>query len=280
MVGRIEASQAKPAGTQHDSVIVSEEEAQARAPAKRDGLTERKLKLLTVMPLGRPRVGLSPQSPAGDPRTAVFHADRTTRPPPYRPPTPPKPRSLHVSSDRDLSYFHALANGEYSPRSHTDPPATLALHLFRGTDTHLFPIAERLTLGPATGAPYYAARATPSTLSASEYNTLIVSRRHALRLVSEDLCVAEIRPRLNLFAQGVHDIGKISCRQEEYVVTWSNGTMGPLDGCWCLWQRGRAVAQFYEERGFNGLDEDPAKGIIWVSTLRAISRQVSLTISR
>ncbi|KAF2194369.1 hypothetical protein K469DRAFT_196669 [Zopfia rhizophila CBS 207.26] len=223
------------------------------------------------MPLGRPRVVLSPQSPTADPRTAVFHSDPTTRPPPYKPtPRPPKPRSRDASSDRDLNYFHAFASGEYVVGEPFVPQATLALHLFSGTDTHTFPIAERLTLGPATGAPYYAVRATPNTLSALEYNTLIVSRRHPLRLVSEDVCVADIQPRLNLFAQGIHKIGKIlrvarsakSRNDEEYVVTWSNGTMGPLDGSWCLWQGARAVAHFYEERGFRGLDEDPGKDII------------------
>ncbi|KAF2259685.1 hypothetical protein CC78DRAFT_548116 [Lojkania enalia] len=226
------------------------------------------------MPLGRP-ILVSPRSSTGDPRTAIFHSNPTTRPLPYKHiPSPAKPSIHNISSDSDLSYFNALANGSNPFERSIVLGATLALHIFRGTDTHLLPVAERLTIGPASGAPYYSARATPSTLCGYECNSLIVARRHPLSLVSRNVCEAEIRPRLNLFATGIVEIGRVSrfvygeksLTREDYLLTWTNGTTGPLDGCWSLWQAGRAVAHFYEEKAFKGLDEDPGQGIIRASS--------------
>lgn len=231
------------------------------------------------MPLGRQRV-VSPQSPTGDPRTAIFHSNSTTSAPLYKsPPSPAKPR---IHSSRDLSYFHALASGEVQATELPANGATLALNLFRGTERHRFPIAERLGLGPAVGAPYYAARATPSTISTHEYNTIIVSRRHPLRFVNDEVCVANIRPKLNIFAPGIHEIGVISrnvhglksVHDEDYFLSWSSGMGSSLDSCWSLWYEGKAVAQFYAEGGFRSLDDDSRKGVIRVSSHR-ISLQSS-----
>lgn len=227
------------------------------------------------MPVGPARRVSASQQPNADPRTAVFHSNQFTRPPPYKPPlAPQKEVPLCVSSDRDLSYFYALASGESLSEQWSSPTSTLVLHLFRNTASHLFPVAERLLLGPAAGTPYYAARTTPSTLNAFEYNTLIVSRRHPLRLVSHDVCIGSINPRLDFFAPGIQEIGKLTQlahgpkarEDEEYVLSRSEATGGPLDHCWCLWHERSLIAQFYEEQGFTGLDADPGKGIIRVSS--------------
>jgi len=227
------------------------------------------------MPLGQQRL-TSRQSPTADPRTAIFHSNPTTRPPPYKVNQASDPRkpNLFVSSGRDLCYLHALASGECLAIETTFSGATqpaLALHLFRGTKTHLFPVAERLALGVDIGAPYYSSIATPSTLNAFEYNTLVVSRRHPLSHASDDVCVANIRPCLNLFTPGIWEVGNISrtahgvkVPNEEYVLTWSGGTNEPLGGSWCLWQEGRAVARFYGGGGFQDLDQVPRKGFIRV----------------
>jgi hypothetical protein len=78
----------------------------------------------------------------------------------------------------------------------------LVLNLFRATLTHIQPIAERLTLGPAQGAPYYALNTTPSTTSTDEFNTLVVTRRHPVTAVYNPACTAEIQPKLNLDTPG------------------------------------------------------------------------------
>ncbi|KAJ9138075.1 hypothetical protein NKR23_g8698 [Pleurostoma richardsiae] len=222
------------------------------------------------MPIGRSSTA-APRLRTSDPRTGLFHSDSSTRPPPYRP-TPARPArpSLALTADRDLNYFYTLASGAYLPGELLIPGATLALHLFRGTDTHLFPVAERLNLGTAAGAPYYTARAMPDATIAHEYNTLVVSRRHPLRFVAEDVCVAEIRPRLDLFSPGICQIGTLARRvgggpgepsEEQYTMSWLNTSKGPLRDCWCLWKGTEAVVQFYAD-GFRGLDQDPGRGFI------------------
>ncbi|KAJ2904219.1 hypothetical protein MKZ38_008549 [Zalerion maritima] len=253
------------------------------------------------MPIGQ-RKKLFKETPASDPRTGLFQADPAKRPAPYKPtPDPPK-SNTSISSTRDLNYFHSLVSGEYPldspfssppPYATNAPPsaqpqlqhrqqqqqqqqnqqlpgATLVLHLFRGTITHIHPISERLTLGPGQGSPYYHCRGVPSTTSPFEHNTLLLSRRHPLNLVGNEICAVEIRPNVVMHGSGMRDVGTIRRTTqgtglkvaEEYSMTWMNKTGSPLDGCWNVWRNGNAVCHIFEENGYQGLDSDPPKGII------------------
>src|SRR5204863_3624324 len=124
---------------------------------------------------------------------------------------------LSLTLDRELEYFHAVAAGEIPPQQ---PAPTLVLNVFRATQTHTDPIAERLTIGAAAGAPHYALHATASSTSINEFNKLLITRRHPIKASWTDACVSEIQPKLNLLSQGVMLIAKIARYSVQNYLTW------------------------------------------------------------
>ncbi|KAH0564732.1 hypothetical protein GP486_001879 [Trichoglossum hirsutum] len=191
---------------------------------------------------GQKRTPVDRFANTADPRTAVYSI--SLRPPEYkensvRPEPQSKDPAGYVSptTDRDLEYFQAIAVGDKAPDNQAPP--TLVLNLFRATQTQVLPIAERITLGAAAGAPYYALHATPSSTSATEFNTLLITRRHPIRATYSDACAVEILPKLDLLVQGVKTIARIvrerENKREEYYLTW-----GGFGDCYSLWRRIKA----------------------------------------
>jgi hypothetical protein len=121
---------------------------------------------------------------SSDPRTGSYAENE--RPPEYKVPVPEqrivaRGRAEAPTLDRELGYFHEVASGQLEPQE--EPKVTLVLNHFRATQTHIRPIAERLTLGAAAGAPYYALHASPHTTSMDEFNSLLISRREPIHSV-------------------------------------------------------------------------------------------------
>ena len=122
-----------------------------------------------------------------NPRTAAYAVNE--RPPEYKVPVPEtkivaRGRIESPTLDRELGYFHDVATGKLEPQN--DRAVTLVLNFFRATQTHIRPIAERFTVGPAAGAPYYALHASPNTTSMDEYNNLLITRREPISAVYSD----------------------------------------------------------------------------------------------
>jgi len=122
-----------------------------------------------------------------DPRVAAFALNE--RPPEYKQPIPAQRAvSLGVmlppSTGTDLCYFFDVASGRREPVQHYSP--TLVLNYGRATQTHVLPIEERLTLGPAAHAPLYAMSAGPHMTSLDEFNSLKIQRRENIHDVYED----------------------------------------------------------------------------------------------
>lgn len=163
---------------------------------------------------------------------------------------------LSPTLDRELEYFHAVAAGEIPPQQSAAP--ILVLNLFRATQTHIDPIAERLTIGAAVGAPHYALHATTSSTSINEFNKLLITRRHPIRASWTDVCVSEIQPKLNLLSQGIMLIAKITRYAVQYYLTWEESK-----GYYSLWRdTGEAVVHILCD-GWRSLD-DTGKGVIRV----------------
>ncbi|XTI85509.1 hypothetical protein V2W45_1305280 [Cenococcum geophilum] len=234
------------------------------------------------MPIRKEKTKITPRDRLSNPavkRTGVFAAN--LRPPEYvENSTLPEPRThadrgtyATPSLNKDLEYFHAVAAGEYAgPDPGND--AMLVLNLFRSTLTHILPIAERLTLGQAQGAPYYALNTTPSTTSHDEFNTLVVTRRHPVNAVYSEACVAEIQPKLNLTIPGVRSVAVLKQGKEEYNLAYGDrSTLGKIGECFGLYHKKRgeqgrcdeiALAFLYCDEGWRTLEEMADKrGIIW-----------------
>ncbi|KAF2812595.1 uncharacterized protein BDZ99DRAFT_461253 [Mytilinidion resinicola] len=176
-------------------------------------------------------------------RTGAFAANFV--PPPYIPnsslPTPRAPvtRDTYASPSLncDLEYFHAIAAGEYAGPIPVEDPM-LVLNLFRATLTHIQPIAERLTLGPAQGAPYYALNTNPSTTSTDEFNTLVVTRRHPVTAVYSPACTADIQPKLDLDVPGVRCVAILHSKGEQYSLSYGDrSSIGDIGDCYGLYYR-------------------------------------------
>ena len=234
------------------------------------------------MPIRKEKTKITPRDRLSNPavkRTGVFAAN--LRPPEYvENSTLPEPRKhadrgtyASPSLNKDLEYFHAVAAGEYAGPDPGDD-AMLVLNLFRSTLTHILPIAERLTLGQAQGAPYYALNTTPSTTSHDEFNTLVVTRRHPVNAVYSEACVAEIQPKLNLTIPGVRSVAVLKQGKEEYNLAYGDrSTLGKIGECFGLYHKKRgeqdrcdeiALAFLYCDEGWRTLEEMADKrGIIW-----------------
>ena len=167
---------------------------------------------------------------AANTRTATFTKEGNVedyQPPPE--PIPEEPRNGRIISptlDKELSYFFAVAEGERIPAHHDPDPPTLVLHLYRATDPGRRPVAERMMLGQAKGAPYYALHAVPSTTSVDEFNTLQITRRHPMTGNHKLEVVSEIQPKLDLDFEGSITIARITKGQNRFnlVRTGSNAT--------------------------------------------------------
>ena len=240
------------------------------------------LHFLRSMPIRKEKTKITPRDRLSNPavkRTGVFAAN--LRPPEYvENSTLPEPRKhadrgtdATPSLNKDLEYFHAVAAGVYAGPDPGDD-AMLVLNLFRSTLTHILPIAERLTLGQAQGAPYYALNTTPSTTSHDEFNTLVVTRRHPVSAVYSEACVAEIQPKLNLTIPGVRSVAVLKQGKEEYNLAYGDrSTLGKIGECFGLYHKKRgeqdrcdeiALAFLYCDEGWRTLEEMADKrGIIW-----------------
>ncbi|KAF2493296.1 hypothetical protein BU16DRAFT_528611 [Lophium mytilinum] len=199
------------------------------------------------MPIRKSKTTITPTSTAPQ-RTGAFAANSV--PPPYVPNSAlPTPRALVTrdtyatpSLNRDLEYFHAIAAGEYAGPIPVENPM-LVLNLFRATLTHIQPIAERLTLGPAQGAPYYALNTTPSTTSTDEFNILVVTRRHPVTGVYSPACTAEIQPKLNLDVPGVRCVAVLTSKGEQKSLSYGDqSSIGDIGDCYGLYHRRRNVS--------------------------------------
>ncbi|OCK84066.1 hypothetical protein K432DRAFT_463240 [Lepidopterella palustris CBS 459.81] len=233
------------------------------------------------MPIRRAKTTITPTNPAAK-RTGVFAAN--FRPPEYVDnstlPTPRAPvdRGTYAtpSLNKDLEYFHAIAAGEYKGAEPAEDPM-LVLNLFRSTLTHILPIAERLTLGQAQGAPYYALNTTPSTTSHDEFNTLVVTRRNPVDAFYSDACIAEIKPKLNLTVPGTRCVAVLKRANEEYILSYGDkATLGSIGDCFGLYHKAKNVhgiedksaevplAFLYPDDGWRTLEEmADQRGIIW-----------------
>jgi hypothetical protein len=133
---------------------------------------------------------------------------------------------LPPTSESDLEYFHALATLN---TPHILPYSSmLVLNLFRTTQTHLFPVEERIALGSSLSTPFYALRASPSSKSVDEYNMLAITRRRPLTSEWHDAVTSEIQPGLKLISQGIMLISRLELQRaagrskEFYDLTWAS----------------------------------------------------------
>lgn len=133
---------------------------------------------------------------------------------------------LPPTSEADLEYFNALATLN---RPHILPHSSrLMLNFFRTTQTHLFPIEERIALCASLMTSFYALRASPSSKSVDEYNMLTIARRRTLTGEWHDAVRSEIQPRLKLLSRGVMLISQIELHRavgrsrEFYDLNWDS----------------------------------------------------------
>ena len=204
-----------------------------------------------------------------DPRTATFTT--TGKVAAYEPvpqPIAAQPRGvlLRATLDRDLNYFFNVAEGTTIPDNNNGEPPTLVLNLFRATDPTKKPVAERMILGQAQGAPYYALHASSSTTSVDEFNALQITRRAPLTGNHVPACTAEIQPRLDLFAEGTTVVANITSGSNKYhlVRTGTDLAGGSFYAMWADAQPSGCLAQYVIDEGWKGLDAKRAMGIIRV----------------
>ncbi len=174
---------------------------------------------------------------------------------------------LKPTQDVDLDYFYAIAAGEIPQRLPSS--SSLVMNLFRTTQTHLFPIAERIALGSTLNAPYYSLQSGPSSKSVDEFNLLTITRRSPARARWTTACISEIEPRIDLLASGLMIISRItidrgSSLSELYDLTWEASR-----GRYTVWRNiGSAVEPKIEIvcEGWETLDNSHRGGIIRVSS--------------
>ena len=175
-------------------------------------------------------------------------------------------RLLAPSSDTDLEYFQTVASGGIA---HTPPYSkNLVLHLFRSTQTHIYPIEERLALGASASSPFFSMRSSPSTSSVDEYNKLTLACRQPAQNLWKTVAVSNIQPRLKLMAQGKIVIsliqleGSVHQSQHRHELWWNSDTE-----CYRLWKKSGSEYEFQLEIGLEGwtsLDERPQTGFLVV----------------
>ncbi|KAK8081071.1 hypothetical protein PG997_008889 [Apiospora hydei] len=80
----------------------------------------------------------------------------------------------------------------------TPPPSRLVLTLFRFTQNHIEPVAERFHFGPALRQPLYSLASLPSVRCPVEPNELQIKRWHPVTRDWHAVGVSDIEPGLNL----------------------------------------------------------------------------------
>jgi hypothetical protein len=218
---------------------------------------------------------ITSRSNPSDPRTAAYTT--TGRVPAYQAvpsPLPPQPQGvlLNPTLDRDLQYFYNVATGEITPESISVPP-TLVLNLYRATDAGRKPVAERITLGQAPGAPYYALYATTSATSVDEFNALQITRRSPVSGNHAPACTTELLPKLDMLSEGTNVVAKFvsGLKRCTLVRTGSDVAGGCFRNTYGIWIDGNSselMVQLVLDGGWNSLDEKPARGIIRVGTIQ------------
>ncbi|CAM1507668.1 Fc.00g073090.m01.CDS01 [Cosmosporella sp. VM-42] len=173
-----------------------------------------------------------------------------------------------------------------------DSSATMVLWLFRQTQSHIRPVAERFHLGPADRQPLYALTAQPSVRSHTEFNTLAVQRRDPITGVWAGVCTADIEPSLELARPGTWRVASLSLdavpvwqkmvggRTVEQSVVGGRGnrlrlmwgdkpSLGKLGDAYGLWwesgEDGGTAEAFFVCEGWQGFDSKAA-GIVKAPT--------------
>lgn len=176
-------------------------------------------------------------------------------------------KQVPPTPEQDLHYFAAKASN--TPTQITPNSSRLVLHLLRTTQTHLFPVEERLALGANSNYPFYALRAALGTGSVDEYNKLTLTRRWPGTDVWQIVAVSEVTPRLKLLAQGQMMISRIRPGQHSNV---NNGLANSFEvwwdsriGSYTVWRSKMATEFEICCEGWSSLDEVPRTGHLVVS---------------
>jgi hypothetical protein len=179
---------------------------------------------------------------------------------------------LPPSSDHDLEYFDAVASGRPCK---TPPYSTrLVLHFYRNTQTHIFPVEERVALGSLLKSPFYVLKASPSLSSADEYNKLTITRWQPSTGVRHHAAISEILPRLKLLAKGTMTISKIFLAEnpDEYELWWDSER-----STYTIWKN-KMPELDVDCEGWVSLDDKPQKGMLVVGFLDTYFGRDQLTI--
>ena len=189
---------------------------------------------------------------------------------------------LPPASESDLEFFHALATGvtpniiPYSPM--------LVLNFFRTTQTHLYPVEERIALGASLSTPFYALRASPSSKSVDEYNMLTITRRRAMTGEWHNAATSEIQPRLKLISQGIMTISRIEVQRAAggpkafYDLKWASES-----GSYTVWKDNGCGLEAEMEivcDKWKSLDDSADEGLIMVDIVPLLNLSVPANSSR
>lgn len=176
-------------------------------------------------------------------------------------------KQVPPTPEQDLHYFAAKASN--TPAQITPTSSRLVLHLFRTTQTHIFPVEERLALGTTSTYPFYALRAALGMGSVDEYNKLTLTRRWPGTDVWQPVAVSEVTPRLKLMAQGQMMISRIRLGQHSNV---NNGPDNSFEvwwdsraGSYTIWRSKISTELEICCEGWSSLDEVPRTGHLVVS---------------
>ncbi|KAK8128944.1 hypothetical protein PG984_010052 [Apiospora sp. TS-2023a] len=111
----------------------------------------------------------------------------------------------------------APGNDKHTPSivpTTTTPPANLIVPLFRFTQNHIKPVAERFHFGPSLRQPFYSLAALPSVRCPAEPNELQIKRWHPLTGVWHAVGVSDIEPSLNLSRLGTWKVSSLHLEKE------------------------------------------------------------------
>ncbi|ETI25746.1 hypothetical protein G647_02520 [Cladophialophora carrionii CBS 160.54] len=225
---------------------------------------------------------VAPQPKTTNQAAVVIPADQSNdsdAPPTYDEATTEEPgiptKQVAPTSEHDLQYFAAIAAGT-SPQIRPSAPR-LVLHLFRTTQTHIFPIEERLALGANSSRPFYALRASLGSTSVDEYNKLTITRRWPGTDVWRTVVISDITPRLKLLAQGQVMISRLRIEQRRA------GTNGPADsyelwwdsqtGSYTVWRNKVSTELEICCEGWTSLDDVPRSGHLLVKDRSAVRNE-------
>jgi hypothetical protein len=230
------------------------------------------------MPVRRPFKSstLTPASES-DPRTGTYSKEgkKTEYVPPPEPlPQHPRLALLQPTLERDLEYFFKIANGETLP-DQTNVAPGFVLNLFRETDKLSNPVCERMILGQAKGAPYYALHSTPSATSIDEFNRLQLTRREAYTSNHHPSCVSEIEPKLQLDFEGTGAVARITKGEQKYTLlrtgnhSVGSGVRKNSISLWSDELPPKEMFQYAVEEGWRSLDDKQPSGIVKVTQWEA-----------